>query len=226
MTRARSRRIVRDLSKATSASELDEDERIAREALAYIARLERRATLELVIEVGDYLIKVFYGGDLELALSRSPVKGTALGLLEKMAPELEIPVSRLRYAVGMSVSYRELPEKLRDRLSARQHRALLPVKDARVRTRLARKAVDEKLAGDQLSTLVRSELGTAKLGRKPMAEVERAVAGARRLLGAATLEADMAKGRLRALPADTKERIRHDAIVVRERIEKILDGLG
>lgn len=225
MTRARSR-IVLNAPKAPVDDETDEDLRLAREALAFIARLERRATLELVIEVGDYLIKVFYGGNLELALSRNPLKARALGMLEDMAPELEIPASRLRYAVGMSVQYRELPAQLRDRLSARQHRALLPVKDARVRTRLARKAVDEKLAGDKLSTLVRSELGTAKLGRKPMAEVERAVAGARRLLGAATLEADTAKGRLRALPADTRERIRRDAVVVRERIEKILDGLG
>ena len=198
---------------------------LAHQALDHIVRLERRAKLEMVIEIGDYLTHVFFGGDLELARSHSPTKPRALSRLEELAPKRDIAPGQLRIAVAMATQYHALPEAVRDRLSARQHRALLPVQDPRLKSRLARRTLAEKLSGSDLELIVRREQGAAHTGRKPLGDVERAVNAARRALVSAVLEAALEPARVRTLPAEDRARLLRHARTLRERIERITDAL-
>lgn len=206
-----------------------EDDRAARalavEVLEHIARLQRRSTLELVIEMGDYVREKLYGGDLRLAASHNPTKPVALGYLEQLAPEHGISVASIRLAVAMATQYHGLPSAVRDRLTARQHRALLPVKDAKARLSLARQAISGKLSGAKLSELARREVGPARTGRKALSDVERAVNAARRALVSAVLEAALEPARVKALPPDERSRIAQHVKTLRERLERISDAV-
>src|SRR6185369_16354574 len=65
-------------STALARREVDTDERLVNEALRHIQAITRRAVLEGTVEIGDYLVATFFGGDLELASSNSPTKENAL----------------------------------------------------------------------------------------------------------------------------------------------------
>lgn len=203
-----------------------EAEALAQEALRFIARLARRADLELMIEIGDYVVEKFFAGQLDLARSSSPTKPVALKRLEQLAGLEEIPVSRLRVAISMSVQYRSLPVAVRDRLSVRQHRALLPVKDPQAKSKLAKQALSGKLSGDDLAKLVRSQHGPAQTGRKPMGELERSLSAARRALVSSLVENALEPAKVRALEPSLRARLARDARTLRERLERIADALG
>src|SRR5262249_8329991 len=128
--------------------------------------------------------------------------------------------------VAMSVQYHALPAAVRDRLSVRQYRALLPLADERAKSKLARRAVSEKLSGDAISRIVRAEHGPARRGRQPMSELERALNAARRALVSSVLEQAVEPAKVRALDADVRDRLARDVRTLRERIELIGDALA
>lgn len=209
-----------------SAADDDADERLAREALRFIERLERRARLELVIEIGDFLVDKFFSGQLDLARSFSPTKARALNRLIKLAATRDIGETQLRSAVGLSVQYRTLPVSVRDRLTVRQHQALLPVKDPQSKSKLARRALSEKLTGLALARLVRQEHGPAARGRTPKGELERSLGDAKRALVSAMVENALEPAKVRALDPELRTRLLRDARTLRERIERITDALS
>ncbi len=203
-----------------------EAERDVEDALRHIGRLERTATLALAVEIGDYLVREFCGGNLDLARSFSPLKDTAFRLLEERAPQIDMSAAQLRLAVAVSAQYRALPAALRDRLTVRQHRALLPVHDAQEKSKLARRAVSESLSGPALTELVRREQGPSKRGPKPLGELERSINAARRALVSATLEAALEPAKVRALAPELRARLARETRTLRERIERISDALA
>lgn len=202
------------------------DEALAQEALGVIVRLERRARLELVVEVGEYIVTRFFGGKIELARSFSPTKPEALARLIKLAPSREISASQLQSAIALAVQYRSLPGTVRDRLTVRQHQALLPVKDAQEKTKLARRAISEKLSGPALTLVVRSQQGPARRGPKPMGELERSVSAAKRALVSSLVENALEPAKVKALDPALRTRLLRDARTLRERIERITDALA
>lgn len=214
------------LRSRAAADDDGEAERLAEEALRHIERLERRAKLELVIEIGDYLVEHFFEGNLDLARSFSPVKAKALKRLEELAPTRDIAPSQLRIAVSMSAQYRALPAAVRDRLTVRQHRALLPVKDGQEKSKLARRALADKLSGPALSEIIRRAHGPAKTGPKPQGELERAINAARRALVSAMVENALEPAKVRALDPALRARLAREARTLRERIERISDALA
>lgn len=204
----------------------EEAEELAEEALRFIARLERRANLELVIEIGDYLVSKFFGGQLDLARSHSPLKPTSLKMLERKAATMDIPVSLIKAAILLSAQYRALPAAVRDKLTVRQHRALLPVKEPQEKSKLARRALAEKLSGPALSRVVREEHGAVRPGPKAMGEVERSLAAARRALVSSMLENALEPAKVRALDGELRARLLREARTLRERVERITDALS
>ena len=201
------------------------DDRLVQQALKRIAKITRRATVDIVVEVGDHLVQGFFGGDLELARSNQANKPESLRAVLRRVAEVDADASMVRRSIRLSVQYRDLPATLASRLSLRQHFALLPVADKKEKARLGARALAEKLNAVALERLVRAEHGPALTGRKPKSELARALGAARRALLTAAIEAELPILKLRAIDPAVREEMEEAVRAVRERLERISDAL-
>src|SRR5258706_12155272 len=116
------------------------------EVIAQINALWRKGVLNTVVALGDYLIKTFYGGDLELAQSHSPTKPARLTQLFDRADELQVSIHALKESVRIAAQYHEMPRAVADGISKSHHAALLPVADLTQKVRYAQEAIIGKLS--------------------------------------------------------------------------------
>src|SRR5947207_2882257 len=105
---------------------LDDDDRLVEEALHHLRDLARQAMLDVAVAMGDYIVKQFFDGDLELARSNTPAKPAALRRLLERSDEMDVSSALIRRSVALSVQYRQLPPAVRGALSRRQQMALVP----------------------------------------------------------------------------------------------------
>ena len=211
--------------RAIQRRSMDDDDRLVEDALHHIRDLARQAMLDVAVAIGDYIVKHFFGGDLDLARSNDPTKPVALRRLLERADEMDVSSTVIRRSVSLSVQYRQLPPAVRGALSMRQQLALLPVADTREKTRIAEEALAKNLSGDGIARLVRRGRGPLPTGRPPRPVLERAVRSALRALEAPEVDDALASRAIRALDARTRRELLARLRNARERIERIADAV-
>lgn len=110
--------------------------------------------VSVMAEVGEYLIEHVYGGEAE-ALTKRRGKSASIAQLAERAEEFGMTAAGLTRAVPIALQVRALGKTLSSRLTMRQHRALLPVKEIAEKKQLAEEAVMACLTAGELSQKVR-----------------------------------------------------------------------
>jgi hypothetical protein len=122
--------------------------------VADLRRIVVGGQVEIIAQVGEYLLTNVYGGTDEAATRRRG-KESSITKLAARAEEFGMTASGLTRAVPIALQVRALGKSLAGRLGVRQHRVLLPVKDPEEKKLLALAAVDEKWTAEDLQKRVR-----------------------------------------------------------------------
>ena len=145
---------VLDLPGATKV-----DDKLVDSAVEEINRLHSAKGLELARAMGEYLVKTFFGGDLDnFGVEKSHASWRALANRE----DLQVSHSTLWFSVAILAQLRQLPEDVGTALSVSHHRLLVPVRDPKAKERVARKAVEQGLTVSQFEAEVAKVRKTEK----------------------------------------------------------------
>jgi hypothetical protein len=196
------------------------------QAIREINAIWRQGGLSTVVAIGDYLIRAFFEGDLELAQSRRPTKEKALSELFSRVDELELSLHALRRAVPIALQYRALPRQVADHLSAAHHAELLPVPQLENKISLARIAIDEGLTSKELRREVRRVHKPQAGGRPRGPALLRLTGGLARAARAEELAKLLKPSALKQLDAHTVGVALAQVRAAREVLEKIEDALA
>lgn len=145
-------------------TEVAVDQKVIDDAVQHLNGLYARKGLEVAIEVGEYVLQMFYGGDLD-AYRAKGAQNKSLRALTKRA-DLMVPYAFIWHSLAVLHQLRQLPADIRSALPMSHHRLLLSVKDDEMKAELARKAIDEKLSKRDLAAEVKSATEAARKGRK------------------------------------------------------------
>lgn len=178
--------------------------------------------VEILAQVGDYLIEHVYRGEAD-ARSRRSGKPASIERLAERAEEFGMTAGGLTRAVPIALQVRALGKTLAFRLGVRQHRALLPVKDQTEKKRLALAAVEEGWTAGELQRQVRRAQDPHPGGRPPGPEIRRVVNRAYDVLQGIKI-ADLQSGLAALDAAEAQELLtRVNAMqVTLERIERLV----
>lgn len=195
------------------------------QVVAELNALSRKDGLAPALRIGALLLDTFFDGSAAVYRVRS---GAHPGYRALLRREDLVPTSGfLWHAVAIHEQHESLPLDIADSLSISQHRVLLPVRDARLKLRLARRAAEEHLTKRELEALVQRWRRPRK-GRPPLPALVKAERQAAR--AAACLQLDAADARAWGIPRchealDRLERHLADlarrAAVVRRRLEAL-----
>ena len=113
------------------------------EAVAHINGIVDRKGMEVLLEVGRYVLDRFYDGNPYLVGDR----GKKQPGFRDLAGRGDLKVSHvwLWRAVRIAIQLRCLPEEAATRLSRTHHAALLPLKSKRTKRQLAERAIEEQM---------------------------------------------------------------------------------
>lgn len=167
-------------------------------AVEDINRIHARRGMELIKELGKYLLHTFFGGDIRTWRERQGRHQTFRALARR--EDLQVSYATLWYAVAVLEQLEDIPEHIATQLSFSHHRLLLPLKDNRDKLALARRAVDERLTTRQLERLVKSRTApsSARTGRPRIPALVKGVRKVRAAVELATSE-DFDNGSLERL---------------------------
>ena len=150
------------------------DQKLVEETVTWIRQALARTLDKGVTEIGEHVLKTFFGDDPERASSHSPNKNASFRMLTERCGTVDLPISKsfLQRAVGVAVMRRQLPEGATAYLQLPpSHQAeLLPLQDPKRVEALAEKAVSKKMSVRDLRGRVAKELGSREpdgRGRKP-----------------------------------------------------------
>lgn len=119
----------------------DADEELVERAVRELRALVVSGQIDLAVKVGEYILKNFYGGSVEEAQAKRPVKGASLRRLTERAEEFGMSASGVRSAVPLSLQVRGMGVRLSRQLPVTHHLELLPLKDPAEKRLLAETAV-------------------------------------------------------------------------------------
>ncbi len=146
------------------------DDKLLQQAVDEINDIYVRKGLEMYLDMGNFILGAFFGGDTAKFLdgAKDHMSFRELANREDLIPSY----SHLYNAVAVVGQLPQIPEDLRERLSVSHHKALLPMKDEKAKERLAKKAVDKGLSVPALRAEVQKALsklkGKSRAGRPPL----------------------------------------------------------
>lgn len=147
------------------------DDELIDRAVEELNRLHRESSLRLARRIGEYLLRTFFGGDLE-RFRRCSVSHVSFRRLASR-DDLDFSASFLCTSVAVVEQCRQLPAAIAEQLPLSHHRLLIPVKDLELKTKLAHLAAREGLSKRQLGQKVRAlrqRPGLVKRGRPALPE--------------------------------------------------------
>lgn len=142
--------------------------------VADLRRIVVGGQVEILAQVGEYLIDHVFHGEAEARSTRAG-KSMSIRRLADRAEEFGMNAGGLARAVPIALQVRALGKALAFRLGVRQHRALLPVKDHAEKKRLADTAIQENWTAAELQKQVRRVQRPHAGGRTKAPEVRRVV---------------------------------------------------
>lgn len=216
-------------SPATELARRESDDRLVDRSIQEIDRIIRASAINAVVAVGDHLIATFFGGDLDLARSKNPLKPAALNRLFDRADELPISAYALKRAVRLAIQYRDLPSATRDALSVRHQALLLPVPDTAEKAKLAEMAVAKNFTTRQLERVVQQKRPKPRAGkpagRPVLPTLVKHTSALRRIVEKQDVGMTITPAALRALDDETLHLIQRDLTALREHLERIGDAV-
>jgi hypothetical protein len=188
------------------------------EAVAYINEVCTRRGMEVMLEVGSFLLDRFYEGDPALLADRGRRHPTFRALAER--DDLQMSATWLWRAVWIFVQLPKLPEDAATRLPPTHHALLLPIRHRAAKRELAERAIEERMSSRELAVAVEEVLrlerplkgGRRRASRKPKPRFFRTVRKLGKVVEDEASWRDLDQiGRLRP----------EDAVVLRETIGQI-----
>jgi len=128
------------------------DEALLDEAVRDLNGIQLKKKLELVVAVGNYVLRVFFAGQFEAFRQRRKKHVTFRQLGRHV--DLRMSATVLYNAVAVTEQLDQLPEELGKALGFSKHKALLPVTDLQCKLELAQLAVEEGLTVRRLRHVV------------------------------------------------------------------------
>ena len=126
----------------------DVDKGLLSEVVTELNSLYAAKSVETACAVGEYILKRFFDGTLE-NYNEWGVKHQTFGELLKVAQSdnspLHISASGLWYSVRILEQVKALPEEIAMALPVTHHRMLVPVKNAKLKLKLAKEAVSKSI---------------------------------------------------------------------------------
>ncbi len=137
------------------------DQKLVDDAASHIRKTLQQTVYKGVVEVGNYLLKTFFGDDPMRARSRDPHKAASFHALEERCATGELPVSRtwLQNAVRLAAMSRQIgPDKSAFYQLEQSHQiALLPLGEPAKVVRFAERVVAKELSVRDLKAQVARE---------------------------------------------------------------------
>ena len=169
-----SHELVKPEPATANANKMSPEEQTAiDDAIEYINSLHAKATIDLARRLGRYILDTFYDGDVD-AYQSPQVKHSSLRKLGA-DPRLKVTggYTFLSRCVGVAILFPSLPEGVRESLGWSEYTELLPVRDDKLRLRLARRVAKKHVPIRQLRQEVRKAREKAgelprKRGRPPV----------------------------------------------------------
>lgn len=209
------------------------DEKLVKEAVAFIGKTLGETVVKGTIEVGDYVLEKFFGNDPEQVRSKNPGKDASFRSLVEACETPELPISKswLHNAVGMAVMRRELPAGSSFRLLPPSHQtALLPLREANKVEKLAERAVKKRLSVRELREFVGEERAksprTDKRGRSPKPLIVKTLDRSLRLFTLESGRKSFTKAQVKELDEDQKKAALQSAEDLIESLKKLVAQLG
>jgi hypothetical protein len=134
-------------------------ERTIAEAVAWLQEKKEGMEAELTLrakEIGDYLIRQFFHGDLALVASQNPHKDISFRKLCARA-DLPFPESALRRFIQVAVNFHFLPPDKARALPPSHHSLLYQVADPDERRRLGVAAAEREVSVRRLREMVKGK---------------------------------------------------------------------
>jgi hypothetical protein len=164
-----------EVTEATKPEETPVDEKLVEKAVVYIRKTLAETLFKGATDVGDYVLKQFFGDDPEQVRSQNPHKNASFrSLSEKCGGELPIAKSWLYNAVSVAVMRRLLPagDGAFKQLPPSHQAALLPLREPVKVEKIAERAVAKNLSVRALRDIVEKEVEKApkegeRRGRPP-----------------------------------------------------------
>jgi hypothetical protein len=190
------------------------DEKLVDQAVVWIREKVQDTVNRGMAEIGDYVLKTFFGGQPEKVSSRDPYKNASFRKLAERCDTDELPIGKswLHNAVGVAVLRKSLPagSKAFQQLTPSHQVALLPVHEPDKVVRLAERAVSKRLSVKDLKAIVKEQLDRVEKepsgrGRPPMPVVLKWLARSERGLALKDRRRLITKTHVGELSADEKE---------------------
>lgn len=182
--------------------------------IAHLRHLNRSALLGHALQVGDFLLGTYFGGDLGNYHNRKSKGHVSFDALLQQRREalddLGLSGQSLRNYILASSIWHELPDAVRGRLDLTHLHRLSVVKDSTVRARLAQDAADQGWPSRRLEAAIEAhrhaQQGPVKRGRPELPTSVKAWGQAL----AAVKKARAAEGGLAGLAGKQRQRVRQD----------------
>jgi hypothetical protein len=148
------------------------DEELLNHAVAEINRIYVSKGLEMARDLGNYVVDVFFGGDVGSFGRREKHHVTFRALARH--DDLRVSYTTIYYSVAILDQLRLLPDDLAEALPVTHHKHLVPVRDAEMKVELAARAVDENLSSRAFAEVVKEARAAQAIprrgGRRPLPE--------------------------------------------------------
>jgi hypothetical protein len=136
------------------------DVQLVEDAVRHIRTVVASTVYKGAVDVGEFVLERFFGGDVDRVTSRSTRKSASFRSLAERCGTQELPISKtwLHSAVGVALMRRALPEGAAFRLLPPSHQAiLLAAREPVEIEKLAQRALAGKLSARELRRTVHVE---------------------------------------------------------------------
>jgi hypothetical protein len=193
-------------------------------AVQWLNRTVHASGVQLALQVSDYVLSTFFGGDYDEFQSTDRTKPVTFAALCRHE-DLEVSEQTLYRLVRIGREVGLLPQDVGEALSLTHHRLLLAVDDTSTRHSLAIQAAEERWTVDALSAAIKEAqpADPKRPGRPPLPTTLKH-------LGAVTraAKADMKKfgAEFKKLPPEKQQKARADVLALAEKVQKWVEVVG
>lgn len=221
------RTATRKPAKPLGVAERRADDRLVSKTIAVLARHDRRVAASLR-EVGEHVLRTYFGNDPKLAQSNDPTKARSYARLAARAEaETDWSVDDFRRAVRIAVVARSLPENVAQKLAPSKLLRLYAVDDAAARAVLAKRVADGEVDEDGFRVAVAKLAGTDRRGgRERVPGVVRLITSVERAVELADEADAFDAAEIARVPESARDALRRRARDAIERLESLVRFLG
>jgi hypothetical protein len=209
------------------------DKKLVDDAARWIREKVEATVHKGALEIGEYVLEVFFDGDPDQVRSKSPRKRASFRALVEKCDSVDLPVSRstLNNAVGVAMMRKSLPSKAAFLQLPSSHQfKLLPLHDPEKVERLANKAVTKEMTLREVREMVVDELAKVEkvpsgLKRPPTPKVLKTLTRSIKLFTVESGRRQFPKAMVEELSQDQKKQALKDAETLQQSLTDLIEKL-